>query len=281
MSLSRRSLIAGLGFPALLPLAAQSRPRRIVSLNPCLDAILVEVANREQIAALSHYSRIARQSAIYDLAMSLPQTHGTGEEIIALQPDLVLSSRHGARATRTALERLGIPMALFDVPSTVEESLVQVREVAAAAGFAHRGEALASRIQTAINAARPDNPRRLKALVYQPNGFAAGHGTLMSEMMELAGFENVAGRYGIGKWGNVSVEHILANPPEVLLSGSLSPSVRTWSERMMRHPALASLSDQIVQTTLEEKLLYCGGPVLIQTAAALARARRAALRILP
>ncbi|WP_312813172.1 ABC transporter substrate-binding protein [Brevundimonas sp.] len=281
MSLSRRSLIGGLGFPALLPLTAQSRPRRIVSLNPCLDAILVEVANRDQIAAISHYSRIPRQSAIYDLAMRLPQTHGTAEEIIALRPDLVLSSRHGARATRTALERLGIPMALFDVPSTVEESISQVREVAAAAGFAHRGEALVSRIQEAINTARPDSPRRLKALVYQPNGFAAGHGTLMNEMMELAGFENVAGRYGIGKWGNVSVEHILANPPEVLLSGSLSPSVQTWSERIMRHPALASLSDRIVQTTLEEKLLYCGGPVLIQTAAALARAHRVALRLLP
>lgn len=280
MSLSRRSVIAGLSSPVLLPLTTGRRPQRIVSLNPCLDVILVEVANSSQIAALSHYSRIARQSTIYDLAMRLPQTHGTAEEIIALRPDLVLSSRHGARATRSALERLGIPMALFDVPSSLAESLVQVREVAAAAGFAHRGEALISRIQTAINTARTDNPRRLKALVYQPNGFAAGHGTLMNEMMELAGFDNVAGRYGIGKWGNVSVEHILANPPEVLLSGSLSPTVRTWSERMMRHPALASLSDQIVQTTLDEKLLYCGGPVLIQTAAALARARRAALRIL-
>ncbi|MEG1453384.1 ABC transporter substrate-binding protein [Brevundimonas sp.] len=280
MSLSRRSVIAGLSSPVLLPLTIERRPQRIVSLNPCLDVILVEVANSSQIAALSHYSRIARQSTIYDLAMRLPQTHGTAEEIIALRPDLVLSSRHGARATRSALERLGIPMALFDVPSSLAESLVQVREVAAAAGFAHRGEALISRIQTAINSTRTDNPRRLKALVYQPNGFAAGHGTLMNEMMELAGFDNVAGRYGIGKWGNVSVEHILANPPEVLLSGSLSPTVRTWSERMMRHPALASLSDQIVQTTLDEKLLYCGGPVLIQTAVALARARRAALRIL-
>jgi iron complex transport system substrate-binding protein len=48
----------------------------------------------------------------------------------------------------------------------------------------------------------------------------------------------------------------------------------------MRHPALASLSGRMVQAQLDEKLLYCGGPVLIQTAAALAQARRTALEAL-
>ena len=36
------------------PVAASAGPRRVVSLNACLDAILVHVADRGQIAALSH-----------------------------------------------------------------------------------------------------------------------------------------------------------------------------------------------------------------------------------
>ena len=36
------------------PAVAHPAPRRIVSLNACLDAILVHVADRGQIAALSH-----------------------------------------------------------------------------------------------------------------------------------------------------------------------------------------------------------------------------------
>src|SRR5690606_13395789 len=36
---------------------ASSAPTRIVSLNPCLDGLLVELVPHERIAAISHYSR--------------------------------------------------------------------------------------------------------------------------------------------------------------------------------------------------------------------------------
>ena len=66
---------------------------RIVSLNPCLDAILVEVAEPEQILALSHYSADPAASSIpQDIARRYDVTGGTVEEVIALEPDIVLAS---------------------------------------------------------------------------------------------------------------------------------------------------------------------------------------------
>ncbi|MFK0299527.1 ABC transporter substrate-binding protein [Brevundimonas sp. NPDC090276] len=263
------------------PAAAKLAPRRVVSLNACLDAILVHVADRGQIAALSHYAREPVGSTISEVARTLPFTWETAEEVIALRPDLVLTSRHSALATRNALGRMNITTELFAVPDSVAASLDQVREVARLVGRPARGEALIARIEAALAAAAPPpGSRPLKALIYQPNGFAAGRGTLMDEMMTRAGFQNVAGRYGLGKWGNVPVERLLADPPQVLLSGTPAQGSRTWADRVMRHPALASLSGRMVQAQLEEKLLYCGGPVLIQTAAALAEARRTALEAL-
>ena len=58
----RRALVAGglaaglgLGSARAAPAASpQAEPRRIVSLNPCLDVILAHVADRSRIAALSH-----------------------------------------------------------------------------------------------------------------------------------------------------------------------------------------------------------------------------------
>jgi iron complex transport system substrate-binding protein len=47
-------------------------PRRIVSLNPCLDAILLDVADPGQITALSHYSREPTQSVIWKQARQHP-----------------------------------------------------------------------------------------------------------------------------------------------------------------------------------------------------------------
>jgi len=279
---TRRAALAGVGAALIAaPAVAKAAPRRVVSLNACLDAILVHVADRGQIAALSHYAREPVGSTISEVAKTLPFTWETAEEVIALRPDLVLTSRHSALATRNALGRMNIPTELFAVPDSVATSLEQVREVARLVGRPARGEALIARIEAAlVAAAPPPGSRPLKALIYQPNGFAAGRGTLMDEMMTRSGFDNVAGRYGLGKWGNVPVERLLADPPQVLLSGTPAQGARTWADRVMRHPALASLSGRMVQARLDEKLLYCGGPVLIQTAAALAEARRTALEAL-
>ena len=45
----------------------------------------------------------------------------------------------------------------------------------------------------------------------------------------------------------------------------------------MEHPALNRVAGRMQKAVFPERLLFCGGPVLIQTAAALKRAREAAV----
>lgn len=275
--MNRREVVSGA--LAMTAGARPPRPRRIVSLNSCLDAMLVHLADRGQIAALSHYARDARASTVADQARTLPYTGESAEEVIDLMPDLVLASQHSALATRNALKRLHVPVQRFKVPKSIDESLGQVRELARLIGHPDRGEALVARIGTAIAAARPaPGARRLTALIYQPNGFAAGPGTLVDEMMSVAGFDNVARRFGLKTWGNVGLERLLADPPQVLLVGVPAPGARSWADRVMSHPALKVISGRMRQVRLPERLLYCGGPVMIETAAAMARARAQALK---
>lgn len=274
--MNRREAVIG----ALAMTAAGSPPpRRIVSLNSCLDAMLVHLADRSQIVALSHYAREAHGSTVAAQARTLPYTWESAEEVIALRPDLVLASQHSALATRNALKRLDVPVQRFKVPKSINESLAQVRRLAKLIGHPDRGEALVARIHAAIAAAAPaPGVRRLSALIYQPNGFAAGPGALVDEMMQYAGFDNVARRFGLRTWGNVPLERLLADPPQVLLVGEPAPGARSWADRVMTHPALKSIAGRMRQVRLPEKLLYCGGPVLIETAAAMARARAQALK---
>jgi iron complex transport system substrate-binding protein len=266
----------GLGGAAAAPI-----PRRIVSLNACLDVALVNLAERSRIAALSHYAREPYGSTIAELAKTLPITHENAEEVVALRPDLVLASPHNSLATRHSLALLGVRLETFPVPESVEETLAQMRRVARLVGRPERGEALVARIRAALAAAapRPGEPR-LTAAIYEPNGLAAGSGTLVSEMMQRCGFDNMADRYGLKKWGNIPLESLVANPPQVLLAGELSPGAPTWAERVISHPALARLAGRMYRATFPQRLLYCGGPVLIVTAATLARAREDALRSL-
>ena len=134
-------------------------PRRIVSLNPCLDAILLDVADPAQITALSRYSVHASEFAMAEEARSHRHISGSAEEVALLRPDLVLVSGMGAAPLMTVLPRLHIAYATFAVPSSVDESLAQVRRVAALAGHPGRGEALVARIRAAIRTGGA-SPRR-------------------------------------------------------------------------------------------------------------------------
>jgi iron complex transport system substrate-binding protein len=263
------------GLSAGLP-AQGAEPPRIVSLNPCLDAILIRVADRGQILALSHYARQAQTSDIAAEAAAFPITYETAEEVAALKPDLVLESLHTSPATQSAMTTLGIAGVVLPVPGSVAESLAQVRQVAALAGRPERGEALVADIESALAAAAPPKGAKpIAALVFQPNGFAAGAGTMLDEMLTRTGFSNVGARYGVSDWGNVSLERVIADPPQILLSDKPATGGMSWAERVISHPALAGIGGRMKRALFPERLMYCGGPVLIDTAAALAAARRA------
>ena len=287
MTIDRRLVLAGgLAMTAgcsdapvpVRPSASSAVPRRVVSLNPCLDVILIQVADRGQIAALSHYSRDAHSSTIADVARNLPATFGTAEELVVLQPDLVMTGRFSSATLRNALDRMGTPTSVFDVPETVATSLEQVMEVARLVGRPDRGEALVARIRAALTVSAPPPGARVpSALVFMPGGFVSGPGTLMDEMMRRMGLENAARRYGLTHSMNLALESVIADPPDVLLAGQPYPGAPSRAERIMDHPALSRVAGDMQRAVFPERLLFCGGPVLIQTAAVLARARDAAL----
>ncbi|MET0534667.1 MAG: ABC transporter substrate-binding protein [Steroidobacter sp.] len=252
---------------------------RIVSLNMCVDAIVVELVSHDRIAALSHYARDPQRSTIAHIAQGLPFTYETAEEVVALRPDLVLTSRHSAIATRNALKRVGIRFELFDVPSTIAGSLEQVRYVARLLGAEREGEAMVARIERALNAARlPAGEQPLTAAVYQPGGLSAGADTVVGELMQLTGLHNIAARYGVKTYRPLPLEVLVSSPPDVLLVGETSPGAPLKSERIVRHRALRALESQMTQEVFPARFLYCAGPAMVEASATLVAARERARR---
>ena len=273
---SRRAVVTGLCAATLCAAApAPAPPQRIVSLNPCLDVILVQLVDRRRIAALSHWASEASGSTIASLARTLPKTYESAEEVIALAPDLVLGAKLMPLATRQALARSGLPTALFDVPETIATSIAQVRDVARAVGESARGERIVARIEAALRAAAPPpGTPSVSALVFMAGGFASGPGTLMDELMRRAGLSNAITRYGFTQSRNVPLELLVADPPQLLLSGETSAGAPGWAQRVTQHPALAHVASRMQRAVFPQRLLNCGGPVMIQTLATLVRARQ-------
>ena len=259
---------------AQTPHATNDPPARIVSLNQCLDAILVELVPAERIAAISHYSRDPLRSPIAELAQTLPITYESAEEIVALRPDLVLASRHSAIPTRNALRRVGIHYELFDVALSIEHSLAQIRRIAALVGNPEAGEALVGRIEHAIEVARlPAGARRLTAAVYETGGLTAGAKTVTDELMQIVGLDNVAARYGIQMHAPMQLELLVAATPDLLLVGEVPAAGGTQAERIVQHRVLRKVP--ALRWEFPARFMYCSGPTIIEEAAALARARDA------
>ena len=267
------ALALGSCSPAPAPLPVPPAPQRIVSLNPCTDAILAEVAERGQIAALSAYSSQVGQSSMdVALARSLPATAGTLEEVAVLRPDLVLAGAMTAPAERAAYARLGLRREDFASPTTIAASLDQVRRIAALVGHPERGAALVARIEAAVaRATVPPGTRRVDTLVWQSGGMVPGGNTLVSELMNRAGFDNFSARAGLGQAQILPLEPVLAHPPQaILVAGNLAAG----ENRLLAHPALSRLP-ATRRFAFDPVLEWCGGPTIIRAADRLAQIRRA------
>ncbi len=255
--------------------ARRSPPRRVISLFPCIDAILLRVADPDQIAGLSALSHEAEVASTAREAQAYPSVRDDAESLLARRPDLVVVSRYTAGPTLRALSRSGVATLVINPQLSVTESLDQVRKVAAAVGHAERGDALANRITEAVLRAAPQPGRApVPALVFQTGGFVAGTGTLIDDMLRRTGFENLAPRYGVRDFADLSLERLVSDPPSLLLAAAPRPGAPNWGDRVLRHPALLALKGRMRIESFPQSLLLCGGPVLLQTAPRLAQIRR-------
>ncbi len=254
---------------------ADGPPQRIVSMNPCVDAVLMEIADPAQIAAISHYSQDPRATSIpLERALRYPAVSDSAEDVIGQRPDLVLAGSHVSIQTIAALKRLGIPLLQLTVPESVAENKTQIAEIAARIGRKQQGDALNARIDAAMAASRW-NAAPINALIWQGSGLVPGKGTLADELMAHTGFHNMSGDMGLKKWDILPLEGLLTRPPAVLLAGRADMGAGSGdANRMLSHPALVKAGIRINIAQYPSNLLHCGGPVIIRSTLRLAAVRR-------
>jgi len=255
---------------------SEGPPRRIVSMNPCVDAVLMEIADPAQIAAISHYSQDPRATSIpLDRALRYPAVSDSAEDVVGAAPDLVIAGPHVSIQTIAALRRLGIPLMQLPVPESVAENKAQISEIAVRIGRSRAGAALNARIDAAM-AASGWSAAPIDALIWQGSGLVPGTGTLADELMAHTGFRNMSGEMGLRKWDILPLEGLLSHPPDVLLAGRADMGAGSGDgNRMLTHPALVKAGKRINIAQYPSNLLHCGGPVIIRSLERLAAVRRA------
>jgi len=238
-------------------------PHKIVSDNPCVDAILADVAAPEQIGAISAYSQNPRATSVpLAWAMRFPSVGGTAEEIIAARPALYITGNPANPATLAAAIRAGIPVRTVAVANSVAESIAQVRALAHAIGRDSAGETLVARISAATHAATPNH---ISALIYQGGGLILGAGTLADDLLTRAGFSNAARTYGTKPWDVQPLERVIMRPPELILAPSDAHGEEARGLALLR----AALHGRVRVANFDPQLLYCGAGAIVRAEARL------------
>jgi iron complex transport system substrate-binding protein len=245
----------------------------IVSLNPCADAMLVELVPHDRITAISHYSQQPAATSIpIDIARRFRSNAGTAEEVVALRPALVIASSFTQPATREAFARAGLKTLYLDSPVTIEASKAQVTELAAALGAEAAGRAMNARIDRAVTDAQWKGPST-PALLWINGNMVSGGGNLLDEMMTRAGFSDHAAHYGLQFTGYLPMERVIADPPKVMLVPDTAGRDASSRAAEMRRRALAHLGG-VREAAFPRSLVNCGGPVIANAMKRLAQVRR-------
>lgn len=247
-------------------------PNGVVSNNPCIDAVLAEIALPGQVTAVSSYSH-RQDSASAPMAWSakLPAIGTGAEELLFARPKMVLTGNLASSGANAVLARAGIKTVAVGVAPTIAEDMQQIRTLAAAIGRAGAGEALISRIEKSLPHNQTSGPP-VSAIIWQNGGFVAGKGTLQDELLQRHGFRNASAQYGLASWGVLPLETLMRNPPRVIFmpTGARGSDARilTARQEMLRH-----LDGRTRVVDFPDKLLFCGGPTIIKVSSILSKTR--------
>ncbi|WP_414901624.1 ABC transporter substrate-binding protein [Sphingomonas flavalba] len=251
--------------------AAAAPPARIVSLNLCADQLVLALADRSQIAALTRFVKDPSMSAAAAEARDAPVSDSSAEAVLALRPDLVVANPGFAMGRIAALTSGRYRVVELPAAESHAEIIANIRTVAAAVGHPARGEAMIRRMGAEL-AAIPVLKGGGVAAYYQRRGFLSGTGTLIDELMRRVGLRNLASVLGKGPLSRLSIEELVASRPDYLIVESDSEQVVDHGTEMLRHPALAA----IPRLRLSQAWTVCGGPAYVRAARSLAAQMRQA-----
>jgi iron complex transport system substrate-binding protein len=241
-----------------------TKSHRIVSLNLCADELVLRLADRGNVTSVTWLSRDPANSNVSELAKEVPVNHGLAEEIIPLNPDLVVAGIHTTRTAVALLKRVHFPLIELEVPHSVDDVRAQVRQVAAAIGEIERGERIVADMDERLaSITRPVPVKRLRALVLNPNGFTTGAGSLVDNIITTAGLTNLAVGMGLGNYAQIPLENVVMSDPDVLILNGRRDGPPSLATELLQHPVLSALPHTRT-IVLPSRLWVCGGPAIVE-----------------
>ena len=240
-------------------------PQRIVSLGLCTDQLLLQLAEREQIASLSSWAKDENMSYMIDSVGDIPLNSASIEEILEFEPDLVVASDFVAWNTVLFLRQLGVSVKQVPVATSVEQIYALVEDFGVWTGNSERALALVTEMRERLDEIEKryaDRPEK-SVIIYAPNGITVGADTLENDLFEHAGYRNLAVEMGISGFQSISLESLVAADPDVLQIDRGLSRQDSLATATLAHPALEKLLQKREFLDIPVNLTICAGPMIV------------------
>lgn len=253
---------------------AMAKPMRIASLNLCSDQLLMMLVEPQRIVSLSHFIADPQYSFMTQHVGTTPTNHGDAEEIIPLEPDLVLAGRYSAREGTQLLQRLGYNVVVLDLPQTLAMAGDVIRSVATAVDEVARGEQIIAAMEVRKQQLRARvRGKRPAALIYAPNGFTSGAQTMNNEVLEFAGYRNIGAELGITGFSQVPLERVLLAKPQYVIFDDILDNHDAQAYRSINHPVWRRIVSESAIVSVPANRWNCAGPQVLDAVEILIEAR--------
>jgi iron complex transport system substrate-binding protein len=268
--ISMRNYFCPIIFPLFFFCPAQSfaepfqpeRAKRIVSINLCLDALLIKLVEPARVDSLYYLSANPQFSSVAEQAKAYNLNHGLAEDIVPRNPDLILAGEYSSLELRVLLKQLGFRVEVLPLPRDLNDISTHIRRFGVLVDRAAEAEIMAQEMEQKLAQldALPKMSSPISGFWYSSNGVVVGADTLENELMTRAGFHNLALDKNVVGFKQIDLEELILAQPNVLILETSDVQAFSLAQEYIQHPALRSNNVKIIRLP---STLSCIAPVAV------------------
>jgi iron complex transport system substrate-binding protein len=243
-----------------------SQVERVVSLDFCADQFVLKLLPKSRILAVSTDAQ-RHFSYMREAAVGIRQVRSIAEDVLVLQPDLIVRSYGGGAHAKKFFERAGLPVIQVPFANDIEAIRQSIMFIATGLGEPERGEVVVKEMDDRLGSIRISSESK-SALYMTPAGVTSGPGTLVHEMLLAAGLSNFEQQPG---WRSLPLERLAYEQPDIVAAaffGTNTNHPALWSA--MRHPVARRQMLQQPTVHLKGAWTSCGAWFLLDAIETLA-----------